>query len=124
MLTTCDTSPSTTSPRNGCHTTARYEIVYIAMPVPGITLGSLISKIPMMRTIIIVPVFVPSFFLYSSSRIESGASELKYEGCRGMRSSISWTKNMMCGWEARERLRVLRVKVQGNGGLSMRAGGY
>ena len=63
LLTTCDTSPSTTSPRNGCHTTARYEIVYIAMPVPGITLGSLISKIPMMRTIIIVPVFVPSFFL-------------------------------------------------------------
>lgn len=63
LLTTCDTSPSTTSPRNGCHTTARYEIVYIAMPVPGITLGSLISRIPMMRTIIIVPVFVPSFFL-------------------------------------------------------------
>lgn len=78
----------------------------------------------MMRTIIIVPVFVPSFFLYSSSRIESGASELKYEGCRGMRSSISWTKNMMCEWEARERLRDWRFEVRGNGGSSMRARGY
>lgn len=47
------------------------------MPVPGATFGSLISKIPMIRTIIIVPVFVPSLRLYSSSRIESGASELK-----------------------------------------------
>jgi hypothetical protein len=35
----------------------------MAIPVPGITLGSLISRIPMMRTIIIVPVLVPSFFL-------------------------------------------------------------
>jgi hypothetical protein len=63
LATTCDTSPSTTSPRKGCHTTARYEIVYMAMPVPGITLGSLISRIPMIRTIIMVPVLVPSFFL-------------------------------------------------------------
>lgn len=94
------------------------------MPVPGITLGSLISRMPMMRTIIIVPVFVPSFFLYSSSRIESGASELKYEGCRGMRSSISWTKNMMCGREARERLRGRRFEVQGSKGSCMRAREY
>ena len=35
----------------------------MAIPVPGMTLGSLISWIPMMRTIIIVPVLVPSFFL-------------------------------------------------------------
>lgn len=78
----------------------------------------------MMRTIIIVPVFVPSFFLYSSSRIESGASELKYEGCRGMRSSISWTKNMMCGREAQERLGDQRLEVQGSADSSMRARDY
>lgn len=27
--------------------------------------------------------------------MESGASEEKYEGCSGMRSSISWTKNIL-----------------------------
>jgi hypothetical protein len=32
-----------------------------------------------------------------------------------MRSSISWTKNMMCGQKARERLKGWRVEVQGNG---------
>ena len=53
--------------------------------------------------------------------MESGASELKYEGCRGMRSSISWTKNMMCGWEARERLRGWRIGFRGNGDSGMRA---
>jgi hypothetical protein len=41
-----------------------------------------------------------------------------------MRSSISWTKNMMCEWEARERLRDWRFEVRGNGGSSMRARGY